>query len=125
MHTFSDGSTLSKEQLWNRDAAVSRLGGNEGLLNRIVDMFLAQIEQKRELLKQAVADRDLDAVRFNSHSMKGVAGDVGADAIRSKAATIELKAKQNNANELHEDMEELEALIKQTIQVMRAWRQSC
>ncbi len=120
MHTFSDGSTLAKEQLWNRDAAVSRLGGNEGLLNRIVDMFLAQIEQMRELLKQAVADMDLDAVRFNSHSMKGVAGDVGADAIRSKAATIELKAKQNNANELHEDMEELEALIKQTIQVMRA-----
>lgn len=120
MHTLSDNATLSKEQLWNRDAAISRLGGNEGLLNRIVDMFLAQIEQKHASLKQAVADMELEAVRFNSHSMKGVAGDVGADAIRGKAAAIELKAKQDNISGILEDMDDLDALIKKTIEVMRA-----
>lgn len=119
MHTLDNNKTLSKEQLWNRDAAISRLGGNEGLLNRIVDMFLAQIEQKHDALIKAVAEMNLEAVRFTSHSMKGVSGDVGADAIRGKAAAIEMKAKQDDTNSLHEDMSELRALISQTIKVMR------
>lgn len=119
MHTLDNNKTLSKEQLWNRDAAIRRLGGNEGLLNRIVDMFLAQIEQKHDALIKAVAEMNLEAVRFTSHSMKGVSGDVGADAIRGKAAAIEMKAKQDDTNSLHEDMSELHALISQTIKVMR------
>lgn len=120
MHTLDNNKTLSKEQLWNRDAAISRLGGNEGLLNRIVDMFLAQIEQKHDALIKAVAEMNLEAVRFTSHSMKGASGDVGADAIRGKAAAIEMKAKQDDTNSLHEDMRELHALISQTIKVMRS-----
>jgi len=119
MHTLDNNKTLSKEQLWNRDAAISRLGGNEVLLNRIVDMFLAQIEQKHDALVKAVAEMNLEAVRFTSHSMKGASGDVGADAIRGKAAAIEMKAKQDDTSSLHEDMRELHALISQTIKVMR------
>ncbi len=48
MDTSNPNDTPTREQLWNRDAAISRLGGNEGLLNRIVEMFLAQIEQKQQ-----------------------------------------------------------------------------
>jgi hypothetical protein len=52
MDTADTSETLTKEQLWNRDAAISRLGGNEGLLNRIVEMFLGQIEQKQHALRE-------------------------------------------------------------------------
>ena len=50
MHTLNTHSGLLKEKLWNKEAALSRLGGNEGLLNRIVEMFLVQITQKQEAL---------------------------------------------------------------------------
>ena len=53
MDTSNSNDTPTREQLWNRDAAISRLGGNEGLLNRIVEMFLAQIEQKQQALQSA------------------------------------------------------------------------
>ncbi|MEC8488179.1 MAG: Hpt domain-containing protein, partial [Pseudomonadota bacterium] len=59
-------------------------------------------------------------VRFNSHAMKGVSGDVGADAIREKASSIENKAKQDDLSEIVQDIAELDSLIKQTIAAMKS-----
>ena len=120
MDTSDSNDTPTREQLWNRDAAISRLGGNEGLLNRIVEMFLAQIEQKQQALQSAATALDVEAVRFHSHAMKGVSGDVGADAIREKASSIENKAKQDDLSEIVQDITELDNLIKQTIAVMQS-----
>ncbi len=120
MDTADTNETLTKEQLWNRDAAISRLGGNEGLLNRIVEMFLGQIEQKQHALHDAASKLDFEAVRFTSHAMKGVSGDVGADAIREKASSIENKAKQNDLTEIDQDVSELDKIIKQTVAVMQS-----
>ena len=120
MDTADTNETLTKEQLWNRDAAISRLGGNEGLLNRIVEMFLGQIEQKQQALQDAASKLDIEAVRFASHAMKGVSGDVGADAIREKASSIENKAKQNDLTEIDQDVSELDNIIKQTVAVMQS-----
>ena len=119
MDTADFNDMPTQEQLWNRDAAISRLGGNEGLLNRIVEMFLAQIEQKQQALQIAARAFDVEAVRFNSHAMKGVSGDVGADAIREKASSIESKAKQDDLSEIVQDIKELDSLIQQTIAVMQ------
>ena len=112
-------SIYSKSQLWNRDAAVSRLGGNESLLNRIVDMFLEQIEQKQQSLKEAAAQRKVEDVRFNSHAMKGVSGDVGADAIREKASSIEELAKKGDLSDIDSEISALDDIINQTVAVMR------
>ena len=120
MDTADTNETLTKEQLWNRDAAISRLGGNEGLLNRIVEMFLAQIEQKQRALQSAATALDVEAVRFNSHAMKGMSGDVGANAIWEKASSIENKAKQDDLSDIVQDITELDNLIKQTIAVMQS-----
>ena len=112
-------STYSRSQLWNRDAAISRLGGNESLLNRIVDMFLNQIEQKQHSLKEAAAQRKVEDVRFNSHAMKGVSGDVGADAIREKASSIEELAKKGDLSDIDSEINALDDIINQTVAVMR------
>lgn len=120
MDTLHTHKALPIEQLWNKDAALSRLGGNEGLLNRIVEMFLAQITQKQEALQKAATELDVDAVKFTSHAMKGVSGDVGADAIREKASSIENKAKQGDLTDITTDIEELNSLIEQTLIVMQS-----
>ncbi|WP_394220724.1 Hpt domain-containing protein [Alteromonas gracilis] len=119
MDAKNPNNTYTKEQLWNRDAAISRLAGNEGLLNRIVDMFLSQIEQKQLSLKDAADRQDAEAVRFNSHAMKGVSGDVGADAIRERACAIEAQAKQGDLSQINGDIRALDDIINQTISVMR------
>jgi len=120
MKTLHVEKNYLKEQLWNRDAAISRLGGNESLLNRIVDMFLLQIEQKQNELNDAAIKRDAEAVRFNSHAMKGVCGEVGADAIKEQASLIEEQAKNGDLSNIDDNTKLLGAIINQTIMVMRA-----
>lgn len=83
-------------------------------------MFLAQITQKQQALQKAATELDVDAVKFTSHAMKGVSGDVGADAIREKASSIENKAKQGDLTEIAQDVEELDSLIEQTLVTMQS-----
>ena len=120
MDTLNNHHAVFEQQFWNKEAAMNRLGGNEGLLNRIVEMFLAQIAQKQQALHKAVSEQDIEGVRFTSHAMKGVSGDVGADAVREKASSIENKAKRNDLTDIAQDIQELDSLIEHTIEVMRS-----
>lgn len=110
----------SKDKLWNKKAALARLAGNETLLNRIVGMFLEQINSKQDALNDAIASKDIEAIRFTSHAMKGVSGDVGADLVREQAAFIEQKAKQGDIDNATEDNNKLAKLIDETTSLMRA-----
>lgn len=110
----------SKDKLWNKKAALARLAGNETLLNRIVGMFLEQINSKQDALNDAIASKDIEAIRFTSHAMKGVSGDVGADLVREQAAFIEQKAKQGDIDNATEDNKKLAELINETTSLMRA-----
>ena len=110
----------SKDKLWNKKAALARLAGNETLLNRIVGMFLEQINSKQDALNDAIASKDIEAIRFTSHAMKGVSGDVGADLVREQAAFIEQKAKQGDIDNATEDNKKLAELIDETTSLMRA-----
>ncbi|MEC8418909.1 MAG: Hpt domain-containing protein [Pseudomonadota bacterium] len=110
----------SKDKLWNKKAALARLAGNETLLNRIVGMFLEQINSKQDALNDAIASKDIEAIRFTSHAMKGVSGDVGADLVREQAAFIEQKAKQGDIDKATEDNKKLAELIDETTSLMRA-----
>lgn len=110
----------SKDKLWNKKAALARLAGNETLLNRIVGMFLEQINGKQDALNDAIASKDIEAIRFTSHAMKGVSGDVGADLVREQAAFIEQKAKQGDIDNATEDNKKLAELIDETTSLMRA-----
>ncbi|GMM66744.1 hypothetical protein MTsDn1_00380 [Alteromonas sp. MTD1] len=110
----------SKDKLWNKKAALARLAGNETLLNRIVGMFLEQINSKQDALNDAITSKDIEAIRFTSHAMKGVSGDVGADLVREQAAFIEQKAKQGDIDNATEDNKKLAELIDETTSLMRA-----
>ena len=117
---MNDKVTITtNSQIWNRDAAIARLGGNEGLLNRIVEMFLAQIKEKQHALHEGVKSLDAESIRFHSHSMKGASGDVGADALREKASSIEIQAKQANLENIEEELVALDALIADTVNAMQ------
>ncbi|BCO18686.1 hypothetical protein KUC3_15430 [Alteromonas sp. KC3] len=111
-------SQYTNSELWNRSAALGRLAGNETLLNRIADMFIAQIGQKQSQLQSAIDAEDAEAIRFESHSIKGVSGDVGADAVRQKSAEMEQLAKLGVLEDMPEHMLQLSVLIRATTMLM-------
>lgn len=113
-----NSSTNTKAHLWNAKEALARLGGNEALLNRIVSMYLEQVELKHQQLTAAITANNLEEIRMQSHSLKGLSGDVGADAVREKASNIEQFAKDNAMDKIANEAGNLDATIKATIALM-------
>lgn len=113
-----NSTTNTQANLWNAKEALARLGGNEVLLNRIVEMYVEQVDLKYQLLKAAISADNLEEIRLQSHSLKGLSGDVGADAVRQKASNIEQFAKDNAMDNVASEAGDLDAVIKATIACM-------
>ncbi len=82
-------SDPSSGSLINRERALDRMGGDEELLDGLIECF---IEDTPELLRQldaALKNEDASEVARAAHSLKGLAANFEAIDCRDSAATIE------------------------------------
>ncbi|WP_300161570.1 response regulator [Solidesulfovibrio sp.] len=69
--------------------ALARLGGNEALLSSIAAEFARDYAASADEIMGRVRAGDLDAARRLAHTVKGVAGNIAADALAEAAREIE------------------------------------
>jgi HPt (histidine-containing phosphotransfer) domain-containing protein len=93
MMEFSDKISLPT---CDQAAAFERLMQNQALLDKVLDMFFKTLPERIASIHAAVTGPDANEVRMASHKLKGMAGDVGAVALRSLCETLEKSAKENN-----------------------------
>jgi two-component system sensor histidine kinase/response regulator len=93
------------------DALVDRCMGNVPLTERLVAKFRIQAEADLNALRDAIASGDKDTTAFHAHRMKGAAANLSAEAIRSAAAAIESKAKNDDMSGAAEAFVSLDAEI--------------
>jgi PAS domain S-box-containing protein len=74
---------------WDRDTALQRLGGNPGLLDRMVPLFRKNLHASAGELDALSLDTPADQARALFHTLKGMAGTMGADELARRAATAE------------------------------------
>ena len=82
--------------VWDQVAAMRRVGGKKKRLKILIDLFLASIPENRDELKQAFDQQDAGRIAKVAHTLKGVAGNLGADALMSISAETEQLAKSND-----------------------------
>ena len=112
--------SFESTSLWQREKPLQRMAGNYALLKRVVEMFIDQIDKKHLTLTTAVSNRNLEDVRFTSHAIKGVSGDVGAEALRQKASSIEILSASGDWNEIEVNVSALASVIDATKSEMAA-----
>jgi HPt (histidine-containing phosphotransfer) domain-containing protein len=100
--------------LWQREKALQRLAGNQALLKRVVEMFIEQIDEKYLTLTTALSNKEQEEVRFISHAIKGVSGDVGAELLLHKASSIEILSASDNWDEIEVQVNALAEVINAT-----------
>jgi HPt (histidine-containing phosphotransfer) domain-containing protein len=71
------------------DAAIDRLGGDVELYRDLVDRFLDDTAGIRQRLERAIESRDVTIVHSAAHSLKGLAGSVGAVLVAAALAELE------------------------------------
>jgi len=75
-------------------AALVRIGGNKSVYKKVLEKFIHSQSSVSSEIKAALKEGNFDQAKLLAHSLKGVAGNIGASS-------------------LHQQAEQLEALIKQ------------
>ena len=82
-------ATPGRSELFDRDAALERLGGDGALLTDVVRLFLTDCPVRLAAIKSAVDQRDAARIRIEAHALKGAASNLSATGLFDAAATLE------------------------------------
>lgn len=94
--------------VFDRQALLTRLGGNEALIQKFVSMFFESADEHMTQLRQAARAGDAEQLRAKAHALKGSAGNVGACALSMAAAELETAARELQQTEQPELLSRLE-----------------
>jgi len=97
--------TLSIDELPGvsvKDALV-RLGGNSNLYLKLVNKFLAESTNSAEKIKKLLTEENINDAKTEAHTMKSVAGNLGAEKLSDVAKNLDINLK-SGGNEATEDL---------------------
>jgi signal transduction histidine kinase/CheY-like chemotaxis protein/HPt (histidine-containing phosphotransfer) domain-containing protein len=83
--------------VFDKQEAVSRLGGDEALLREAVTMFLGQIPAHRQSLAKAQSRNDYAELAVLAHTLKSTAATVGAVGLQSMFISLENASRGKDA----------------------------
>jgi CheY-like chemotaxis protein/HPt (histidine-containing phosphotransfer) domain-containing protein len=96
------------EVVWNREAVLSRLLGDEALTDSICEGFLADLPGQIDELSDSLTSGDIAGIERRAHTIKGAAANVGAEALQAIAASLEQAARGNDIPAAREQFERLQ-----------------
>ena len=82
-------------------AAVARMGGNDALYRRLLLSFAERHEGTPDKLRSMDLRGDASAIYLEAHNLKGEAGNLGLDLIRSAADLLSRQIKSGLLEEMH------------------------
>jgi PAS domain S-box-containing protein len=98
------------------ETALGRLGDDDALLREIESDFLRQYPRKLRLISLCSNQENWDEATLAAHSLKNIAGAVGAESSRRLAGRLEACLRENDAVAAHEIL----AALKQELAAVAA-----
>jgi HPt (histidine-containing phosphotransfer) domain-containing protein len=97
--------------LFDRSAALDRLGGDEQLLREIASLFLAEYPALIDSIRSAVHSGDAHSLERSAHALKGSVSNFEASAAVNAAFRLESMGRSGNLEEAIAGLEQLEAVF--------------
>ena len=79
--------------VWDKDAALNRMGGKVTRLLPLIELFLDDIPARLNELQAAIDEQNIEEIRRAAHTIKGVAANLSGLHLQQLAAQLELAAK--------------------------------
>jgi two-component system, cell cycle response regulator DivK len=108
-------TTLSLDAL-RKLAAV----GGPGFVQQMSTLFETHAPQRAAEILKAFADGELEAAARAAHALKGMAGNVGAEALYTIASAIEQSARAGRHEQFADQLAPLQAALEGTTAALRA-----
>lgn len=104
---------LMEQQLQQLDesVALSRVGGDRGLLREVVELFLDDYPGVLEKIRTAVSTHDANALEHYAHSLKGSVSTFGAKGAFDAALALERKGRSGDLSGIEEGLGKLESAL--------------
>ncbi len=99
-HMSPSSSEGNDTSVWEKSRALSRLANNQVLFDKICEMFIESVPRKCDEIKAALHDKDVSKIKLVSHTIKGMAGDIGAVIVQRRFNDIERLAKDEKLLEI-------------------------
>ncbi len=96
--------------------------GDDSFVVSVIDAFLPQLATTPGALREALAAGNGAAVADLAHSLKGSAGNVGAEAVSRLSLRIEQLGRAGDLQAVPRLVDELESTAAETAQAFRAER---
>jgi len=97
-------------------SALRRVAGNEKLLRKLLGRFVETQSDAAIRIKTAIDKNDLESATREAHTIKGLAGNLGADLLFRYAENLEILLKKGRPDHLDTTLEtfasELSSLMK-------------
>jgi len=68
----------------------------------IIDIFLSEYQERLSKIQRNIADNDLNQLKFNAHSLKGVIANFMDPVTIELSRVLDEKAKQNDMTEIND-----------------------
>ncbi|MDR1514767.1 MAG: Hpt domain-containing protein [Synergistaceae bacterium] len=109
------------ESAFNVKDAMARLGNNKKLYEKLLTRFLAEYSDFYEKLRAAVDGNDLEGASHLAHTMKGLAGNLGADDLQAASLAVEILCKAGSVTpEMEENLEKFSRELNRALDAVRA-----
>jgi HPt (histidine-containing phosphotransfer) domain-containing protein len=90
-------------------SALGRVAGNEKLLRKLLGRFLETQSNVTLRIKAALDAHDMETATREAHTIKGLAGNIGADALFKYAEELEHKFKKGEVTHLDSTLDTFES----------------
>ena len=112
----SDEPVIPDFQLINTADGLMRLNYNKKLYLEVLHSFRNRFSNFENNIKSLISSGDMVTAEREAHTLKGVAGNIGADSVAKAAQALESKFKQSdNMNEVNELISKVSSILIMTL----------
>lgn len=105
-----------KAEIWNRNAALEALDGDEDVLKSLANVLEHELHERLQALNIAISTGDLEQLRRTAHACKNSAGVMRLDHLRVVATAIE----SAESGAIAEEAQKLRSAMQEAVQALTA-----
>lgn len=115
----TDSNFDTEWETWDQDALLKRVRGKPERVGVLVGMFLEQAPEYLAHMERAIADRNSEQLTAVMHTLKGTAGNLGAQQLMKSAEIIELASRADKWQKVTAYQQSVQDNYKQLEQKLR------
>jgi len=103
------------EKVLDVEDFMERVQGDKDLFFELLDIFIADFRPKRNLLEEAIANKDQQTIEQIAHFLRGSCGNISAEPLRTIFNELEKKGKENDLQGLENCISEIDQKFEELI----------